>query len=84
MFRAMLKIVNQTTYTIQYVIKVLPSGPVIASGRRVEPNKIATYRIDDNPSDRQSASNCRITTCCVDDPTPLEERGKPAQAPRGR
>jgi len=58
----MLKIVNQTTYEIQYRLALrIPSSQHIANGT-LAPGQIAAYRIDNDPGNNTDALNCMIST----------------------
>lgn len=58
----MLKIVNQTTKPLRYVIqKTIPTSQDIAQGV-LEPNQIVAYRVDNDPQNNSKATNCVINT----------------------
>lgn len=80
----MLKIVNQTTMTLGYdVERSLPTSQNIARGV-LEPNQIATFRVDNDPQNYSKASNCRVSIYKGDprkpDPVYLEAVACPGNA----
>lgn len=58
----MLKIVNQTTYDIEYMVQATgPASGQVGSGT-LSPGKIAAWRVDNNPANKESATNCHVIT----------------------
>jgi hypothetical protein len=58
----MLKIVNQTSYEIQYNVALRrPTSQHLAKGA-LAPGHIAAYRIDNEPANNQDALNCTVET----------------------
>jgi hypothetical protein len=60
----MLKIVNQTTYEIEFDAgyRVPESSHSFVTGVRLQPNQIAAYRVDNAPGNYENAANVLITT----------------------